>query len=58
MWLLSRCISVSRPRKLTEVLDFLIVNLIVLCTLSKCVVNFSSLSLSEAEDIIDITIPG
>ena len=39
---LSRCTSVSK--KLTEVLDFSLVNLIVSCTLLRCVVNFSSLS--------------
>ena len=42
MLVLSRCTSVSK--KLTEVLDFLIVNLMVSCTLLRCVVNFSSYS--------------
>ena len=42
MLLLCRCTSVSK--KLKEVLDFSIVNLIVSCTLLRCVVNFSSSS--------------
>ena len=45
MGLSPRCSSVSR--KLTEVLNFSIVNLIVSCTLLRCVVNFSSSPVGE-----------